>query len=324
MEIWVDCRTGSPSNLEADFVLDCNEIYSDGTIQGKVFTIDSKQGQADAIAAVGSLSWIILEFDDWSMIPIENLIAAADSTPTRIAAIIRTAQEAQGAGFALEIGVDALVVPNDSAIYEAAQIIKSQRGELTSESAQESSQLGFSGLSEMIVTSIEQGGVGDRYCIDFTSLLEIGEGILVGSSSSSMALVHSETVASSYVPTRPFRVNAGAPHAYTLMADGKTKYLSELSAGDEVIITDSQGNRRTASIGRLKIEKRPMILFYFKNENNKESQLFLQQAETVRLVRPSGDLLAVTNLQAGDKIIGWSDQNTRHIGVAVSSEVVER
>ena len=180
MEIWVDCRTGSPSNLEADFVLDCNEIYSDGTIQGKGFTIDSKQGQADAIAAVGSLSWIILEFDDWSMIPIENLIAAADSTPTRIAAIIRTAQEAQGAGFALEIGVDALVVPNDSAIYEAAQIIKSQRGELTSESAQESSQLGFSGLSEMIVTSIEQGGVGDRYCIDFTSLLEIGEGILVG------------------------------------------------------------------------------------------------------------------------------------------------
>ena len=44
--------------------------------------------------------------------------------------------------------------------------------------------------------------------------------MLVGSSASSMVLVHGETVESEFVPTRPFRVNAGAAHTYIMMADG--------------------------------------------------------------------------------------------------------
>lgn len=34
--------------------------------------------------------------------------------------------------------------------------------------------------------------------------------------------------------TRPFRINAGPVHSYTLLADGSTKYLAELEAGDQV------------------------------------------------------------------------------------------
>ncbi|CAM9935578.1 unnamed protein product, partial [Sphacelaria rigidula] len=33
---------------------------------------------------------------------------------------------------------------------------------------------------------------------------------------------------------RPFRVNAGPVHSYALLADGSTKYLAELTAGDQV------------------------------------------------------------------------------------------
>ena len=61
-----------------------------------------------------------------------------------------------------------------------------------------------------------------------------------------MVLVHSETIESEFVPVRHFRVNAGAVHCYTLMANGTTKYLREIKSGDEFAIISVQGNMRAA------------------------------------------------------------------------------
>ena len=52
-------------------------------------------------------------------------------------------------------------------------------------------------------------------------------------------------MASGFVPPRPFRVNAGPVHAYVLMADGSTKYLSECRAGDEVMDPHPNPNTNT-------------------------------------------------------------------------------
>ena len=76
--------------------------------------------------------------------------------------------------------------------------------------------------------------------------------MLIGSVSEILCLVHGETIPSEYVPSRPFRVNAGPVHSYILMADGKTKYLNELEAGNQVAIINSKGDERSASIGRIK------------------------------------------------------------------------
>jgi len=73
-------------------------------------------------------------------------------------------------------------------------------------------------------------------------------------------LVHNESVGSSFTSPRPFRVNAGAVHCYTLSPDGTTKYLSELETGVEVLVVDSKGKARRVTIGRCKIEKRPMLM----------------------------------------------------------------
>jgi 3-dehydroquinate synthase II len=108
------------------------------------------------------------------------------------------------------------------------------------------------------------------------------------------------------------------------MANRTTKYLSELIAGDEVLIVSDSQTCKSATVGRLKIERRPMILFSIKNTNDKEAQVFMQQAETVRLVTLQRKLRAVTDLTIGEKILGWSSPDGRHIGVAVPSEVVER
>jgi 3-dehydroquinate synthase II len=154
--------------------------------------------------------------------------------------------------------------------------------------------------------------------------LELGEGMLLGSNASSFMLVHGETVPSEFVPSRPFRVNAGSPQSYALMADGSTKYLAELNSGDCVTIASKEGITRQLVIGRLKIEQRPLLLFRWVNENDKEGHMFLQQAETVRAVDTSGNPVSVTSLRTDDLILGWDDSGARHIGVTISSVVSER
>ena len=341
MEVWLDYRHSQNSGLFHDHSFDKviaaeiienqktltmsdEALYLDQKIIGKKVRISDSNSQINAKQFVGSVSWIILEFDDWSMIPIENLVAASQDTPTKIAAKIRSSEEAQGAGFALETGVDALIVGDDPELIEAAFIVKSQRGERVVGEVVESTESGILDITKHEIKSIEQGGVGERYCIDLTSLLSVGEGMLIGSSASSLALVHGETLDSEFVPQRPFRVNAGPPHSYVMMADRSTKYISELKSNDSVLISNLQGETRTATIGRLKIEKRPFLTFYWHNLFDKPSSIFLQQAETVRLMNSSGELISVTSIKVGDIILGWSGEGSRHIGESISSMVEER
>ena len=106
------------------------------------------------------------------------------------------------------------------------------------------------------------------------------------------------------------------------MADGTTSYLCELKMGDEVMVVSSKGNCRTAMVGRVKIEKRPFILFRWKDENNNEAGALLQQAETVRLIT-SSEIVSITELVKGTLVLGWSGGVGRHIGVPISAEVTE-
>jgi 3-dehydroquinate synthase II len=109
-----------------------------------------------------------------------------------------------------------------------------------------------------------------------------------------------------------------------MMADRTTKYISELKSNDSVLISNLKGETRIARIGRLKIEKRPFLTIYWHNLFDKPSSIFLQQAETVRLINYSGELISVTSLKVGDIIIGWSGEGSRHIGESIISNVEER
>ncbi|MDP6333115.1 MAG: 3-dehydroquinate synthase II [Candidatus Poseidoniaceae archaeon] len=341
MEVWLDYSHSKKDDLidhhqfdkiisetpiqnTATLTYSDESLYLEQKLIGTKIIISDSNTQNDAKQFVGSVDWIVLEFEDWSMIPIENLVAASQDTPTKIAAKIRSPEEAQGAGFALETGVDALIVENNPDIIEAALIVKSQRGEKIVRKVIESLDSESITISAHEIKSIEQGGVGERYCIDLTSLLSVGEGMLIGSSASSLVLVHGETLDSKYVPQRPFRVNSGPPHSYVMMADGTTKYISELKTNDSVLISNLDGKTRIARIGRLKIEKRPFLAIYWHNLFDKPSSIFLQQAETVRLINSSGELVSVTSLKVGDIVLGWNGEGSRHIGESISSKVEER
>lgn len=310
----VDLVLGDDLNIDGD------ALYIEGNQVGRRVDVSTSEGQSKARAMAGSVEWILLDLGEWKMIPIENVIASCDGGPTKVAARISSAEQVLGAAFALDIGVDALLVTED--ILPTALIAKSQRGEREQSEMEEVKSEGFE-LSTLRIIEVKEGGVGDRICVDLTSMLDLGEGMIVGSSSNSMVLVHGETVESEFVPTRPFRVNAGAAHTYILMADGGTKYLSELKMGDQVMVSNSEGKSRTATVGRVKIERRPFILFKWRDENHNEAGALLQQAETVRLVTESG-LISITDLSPDMKIIGWSGGAGRHLGIEITADVTEK
>lgn len=323
LQVWLESgirQSGVDLILGEDLEVDGDALYIDGKQVGRRVDVSTSEGQSKARSLAGSVEWILLDLGEWKMIPIENVIASCDGGPTKVAARISSTEQVLGASFALEIGVDALLVAEE--ILPTALIAKSQRGEKKDDTSSVPQSTDFK-LCNLKIIEVREGGVGDRVCVDLTSMLEIGEGMLIGSSASSMALVHGETIESEFVPTRPFRVNAGAAHSYILMADGTTKYLSELKMGDEVMVIGTNKTSYNAVVGRVKIEKRPFILFRWEDENHNEAGAILQQAETVRLVSESG-LISITELKPNMSIMGWSGGTGRHVGMNISAEVKEK
>ena len=160
-------------------------------------------------------------------------------------------------------------------------------------------------------------------CIDTTAIMEPGEGMLIGSYSKAMIFVHSESLESEYVASRPFRVNAGPVQAYVMVPGGKTRYLSELEVGDEVLIVNTDGETRKAYVGRSKIEKRPLLLIEAEYEDVKIKTL-VQNAETIRVVDNDGKPLSVADLKKGDKIKVFIDQKARHFGMSIDENIIEK
>ena len=147
--------------------------------------------------------------------------------------------------------------------------------------------------------------------------------MLIGSYSQGLFLVHSESLESEYVASRPFRVNAGPVHAYIMTPGNKTRYLSEIETGDEILTVDSEGNTKTTVVGRVKIEKRPLILIEAEYEGFLIKTL-LQNAETIRLVQENRKPKSVAELEVGDKVMIYLDKNARHFGMAIEETIIEK
>ncbi|MCK5176745.1 MAG: 3-dehydroquinate synthase II [Candidatus Aenigmarchaeota archaeon] len=268
--------------------------------------INSKQDEINA-AKIGKTKTVILKTNDWSIIPIENLIAQ----DAEIVANVKNAKEAKTALEILEVGVSGILLSTTdlNEIKKTGRLLKEQQEKLT--------------LVKAKITKIEAVGSGDRACVDTCTNMVQGQGMLVGNSSSGMFLVHSESVDNPYVAARPFRVNAGGVHAYVKVTGNKTKYLSEIKSGDKVLVVDSKGNTTEAIVGRNKIEKRPMMLVEARTED-KEISLILQNAETIRLIKPNGKPISVVKIKTGDEVMVYTESAGRHFGMKIDETINEK
>ena len=248
--------------------------------------------QDRAMAMAGKRAGVILDSSDWTVIPLENL----DREQAKL--YMQT----------LEKGVDGIVITTEdpNTIRGFADIVSSSADVE---------------LVPLEVTEVRNIEMGDRVCVDTVSMMEPGEGMLIGSSASCMFLVQSESEDNGYVAARPFRVNAGAVHAYVMGPEGRTRYLAELKSGEPVVLVKRDGSTRISSVGRCKIEQRPLILMKATDGTSTYSTI-LQNAETVRLVTPEGSV-SVAALKKGDRVLARLESGGRHFGMKIEETIRE-
>ena len=270
------------------------------------YTIKSSDDE-DEIIKLGRSKKVILQCENWTVIPLENLIAKGADVIVQVDDL----KEAQTAFGILEKGVQHILFHTTDTVElkKVLSLVGSKEERISLETAE--------------IQEVTQIGMGDRVCVDTCTSMVKGQGMLVGNSSSAMFLVHAETVSNPYVAPRPFRINAGPVHAYTRVPGGKTRYLSELSAGDKVLIIDFKGNATIGAVGRLKIEKRPLMLVRA-TVKDKEVTTILQNAETIRLTSPDGTPISVVKLGPGDKVLVAVEKGGRHFGHKIDETITER
>ena len=261
-------------------------------------------------ASENGAEFVIVEASDWKIIPLENIIAKLQKSKTKVFATAKSSEEVATLFAVLELGVDGVILSTDSVeeVDKASQQLTTARFLIT----------------RAKIIEVKDVGTGERVCVDTASMMRLGEGMLVGSRSNFMLLVHNESIGSSFTSPRPFRVNAGAVYCYTIVPGGGTRYLSEIESGSEVWIVNNEGIARSVVVGRSKIETRPLRLIRAEI-NGEKGTVILQNAETIRLISKDGKLLSVTEVNVGDEVLGYAKQAAgRHFGMEVDEFIVEK
>ena len=250
---------------------------------------------------------VVVRGVDWTIVPLENLL----SKTRNIFLEVQNPEEGRTALGILEKGVEGVVINNpDPDVVRQILFMAKEKNERI-------------GLLTARVKRIEPLSSGDRVCVDTCSSMDLGEGMLVGNSSQALFLIHSENVENPFVSPRPFRVNAGPVHAYIRMADGGTKYLSEIRIGDRVLIVNFEGKTYPAVVGRSKVERRPLVLIEAE-EKGQTISVILQNAETIRLIQADGNPISLIDLHEGSEVLVYREKGGRHFGVQIEETILER
>ena len=112
------------------------------------------------------VDFVIVSAEDWKIIPYENLIAQMQGTKTKIIAEVKDLKEAELMLNVLEIGVDGILFypTKVSQISELKKLIQSYH---------------HIDIKSAVVVNIQQISEGERVCVDTSSLLQPGEGMLI-------------------------------------------------------------------------------------------------------------------------------------------------
>ncbi|MQA08710.1 MAG: 3-dehydroquinate synthase II family protein [Pseudonocardiaceae bacterium] len=279
---------------------------------GAYVVVDNHTSLETACASASRFGWTVIEFTDPTKIPLEIVLAAADKSEGHTITVVRDIEEAEIVLGVLERGSDGVVFA-PRGIGDAGDLVRLTHADSP-----------HMQLEELEVRRIVHVGLGDRVCVDTCSHFGEDEGILVGSYSYGMILACSETHPLPYMPTRPFRVNAGALHSYTVGPDNRTRYLSELRAGSELLAVRTNGETRRVVVGRAKMETRPMLQIDAKSSSGTAVNLLVQDDWHVRVLGPQAEVNNVTELRPGDRIAGSTLTEPRHVGYAVREFLLEQ
>ncbi len=269
-----------------------------------------------AIALSRQHRYVLLRFADPTNIPLELVIAELQDSNT---IVVKNVAETDDVETAL-VSLGVMETGSDGVLFSPAShaIADEFLMGLTSASA------GSVPLQPARITKSVAVGMGQRSCIDTVTLFSEHEGIVVGSTSQGGFLCCSEVFYLPYMEKRPFRVNAGGIHSYVYLADGRTQYMSELSAGSRASVVDTDGVARSVPVGRIKTEVRPLRLLEAEFESGEQINIFMQDDWHVRIFGADGGPRNITELVQGDSVLAHLAAPGRHVGIPISETIEER
>lgn len=314
-------HTESKKELEqiqaGDVVLsDSEEILKEaqkkGYKTGIYIVVNDRPGLDFAYEKGGNYEYAVIKFDCETNIPLELLIARFQKTKTVLIKEVTSAQDGKITFDVMESGADGILLSTSDIkeILEMDAYIQSmERIKLK--------------LVPAKVIAAEHIGMGYRACIDTTSMLKKNEGMLIGSYSRGGILVSSEMHYLPYMNLRPFRVNAGAVHSYVWAAAGKTEYLTDLKSGSKVLVVDHEGNAREVSVGRVKIEARPLLKITVEAEGQ-EINTIVQDDWHIRLLGMKGEPYNASSLTKDTVLAAYICEPGRHVGIKIDEDIIEK
>ncbi|MBC3763064.1 3-dehydroquinate synthase II [Quadrisphaera oryzae] len=285
---------------------------ADGRRLGVRCLIDDGASMDEAADQCGVVDVLLSVFTDETNIPLELLLARAQGTRTAVFKALATGSEASTVAGVLESGPAGVLVDAASLVDldVAAQVVARQSERVAP-------------LVPLTVTASRPIGMGYRGCIDTTTLFDDDEGMIIGSTSSGGILVCAEVHYLPYMDLRPFRVNAGAVHSY-VFSPTTTSYITDLRAGAPVSGVSAAGRFRDTTVGRVKIELRPLRLLEARDEaSGSLVNVILQDDWHVRVMGDGGEVRNLTQVKPGEKLLGGTWEPGRHVGIKVSEKILE-
>eukprot|EP00879_Flechtneria_rotunda_P030630 GHRR01033291.1.p1 GENE.GHRR01033291.1~~GHRR01033291.1.p1 ORF type:complete len:315 (+),score=113.06 GHRR01033291.1:588-1532(+) len=177
---WQQLAAFTPLTLQSNGAI----LDSGNKKVGQLLQVSSKAAINAAAAAAQQPGYLIMDATDWKVIPAENLVAAFQSGPGKLLGVAESAAEARVLLEALEAGTAGVVLRTEDPLQ-----VKQLAAYLAEQEAEQAPQFQYEVAT---VTRVEPVGLCDRVCVDLCSLLQPGEGMLVGSFARALFLVHSE------------------------------------------------------------------------------------------------------------------------------------
>lgn len=292
------------------------QLGAEGFITCYMSYVDDRESLLGSINEGLNFNYLWILFRDPTNIPLELVIASLQSTGTILMKEIKN-----------PANVDDAIVSYGVMEYGAEGVIFSPSDHrMMTAFLDQMSQAGDSSLQIQVGTVVETRpvGMGYRACIDTATLFQPDEGMLVGSTSQGGLLCCPEVFFLPYMELRPFRVNAGAVHSYVFNTDNRTDYMSELKAGSPVMIVNSKGRVRRASVGRIKIEQRPLRLIDVEFGGKDRVNILMQDDWHVRVFSDIAKPLNISELKSGDKVLGYVTEPGRHVGIKINETILEK
>lgn len=275
-------------------------------------SIEGRQALESSWEDASKFDFAVIDFDLPTNIPLELILARMQDRQT---VLLKRETDCSGLEVAfgvMEKGSDGvlLVTSDPNEILKASQYL----------SRQSSSQIE---LQPLVVKEVMHIGMGARACVDTTGLMNQDEGMIIGSTSNGGVFVCSETHYLPYMNLRPFRVNAGAVHSYVWMPNDAAEYLTDLTAGSKVLCVNTQGETRELTVGRVKIEMRPLLCIRG-TVGDKEVNVIVQDDWHIRLMGADGKPRNATVIMPGEKLLAYVSDPGRHVGIKVDEMIIEK